>query len=324
MVMRGKYGIRKPNPRYVLHTVKSVTREPRTLTEALNHPGWNGAMTDEFDTCQETRTWSLVPRPENTHIIGCRWVHKVKYNADGSEEKLRSRLVAKGNEQEEGVNFLETYSPVVRTATVRKVLHIATVNRWDIKQLDVKNAFLHGDLTETVYMKQPPGFEDSAHPEYVCLLHKAIYGLKQAPRAWFDKFSSFLLKFGFICSVKDPSLFIHNHGKTIIYLLLYVDDMVLTGNDAATIQKLMSSLSSEFRMKDMGALSYFLGIQVQYTPTGMFLNQAKYASDLLYNVGMLDCTPMPTPLPLQLDRVPHQDEFFSEPSYFCSLAGKLQ
>lgn len=324
MVTRGKDGIRKPNPRYVLHTVRSGTKEPRTLKEALSHPGWNGSMSEEIGTCHETNTWSLVPRPPDTHVIGCRWVHKVKLRADGTEEKLRSRLVAKGNEQEEGVDFLETYSPVVRTATVRMVLHTATVLKWNIKQLDVKNAFLHGDLAETVYMRQPPGFEDKEFPDHVCLLHKAIYGLKQAPRAWFDKFSSFLLRFGFICSVKDPSLFIYYHGGVLIFLLLYVDDMILTGNDFAVLTKLLTSLSSEFRMKDMGQLSYFLGIQVHYTATGMFLNQEKYASELLQTAGMMDCSPMPTPLPLQLDRVPHQDEFFSEPSYFRSLAGKLQ
>lgn len=204
------------------------------------------------------------------------------------------------------------------------VLHTATVNKWDIKQLDVKNAFLHGDLNETVYMRQPPGFVNPEFPDHVCLLHKAIYGLKQAPRAWFDKFSSFLLAYGFVCSVKDPSLFIYNHGDATIFLLLYVDDMVLTGNDSAVLRKLLGSLSSEFRMKDMGSLSYFLGIQVKYTPTGIFLNQEKYASDLLCAAGMIDCAPMPTPLPLQLDRVPHQDEFFGDPTYFRSLAGKLQ
>ena len=237
-------------------------------------------------------------------------------NANGTVGRLKSRLVAKGNEQEEGVDFLETYSPVVRTVTVRLVLHTATINRWDIKQLDVKNAFLHRDLTETVYMSQPPGFKNKEFPDHVCLLHKAIYGLKQAPRTWFDKVSSFLLRFEFICNIKDPSPFICRHGKVTIYLLLYVDDMILTGNDSTVLEKLLTSLSKEFRMKDMGSLSYFLGIQVKYTSTGMFLNQEKYAADLLETAGMLDCSAMPTPLPLQLDRVPHQDEIFSNPTYF--------
>lgn len=111
------------------------------------------------------------------------------------------------------------------------VLHLAVTEKWSIKQLDVKNAFLHGTLKESVYMQQPPGFENAEHPEYVWKLHKAIYGLKQAPRAWFDKFSSYLIEYGFICSTRDPSLFIYQHGTNIMLLLLYVDDMILTGNN---------------------------------------------------------------------------------------------
>ena len=324
MTTRAKAGVMKPNPRYALITVNSLPQLPRSTAEALNHPGWNGAMGEEIETCEETKTWSLVPLPPDTRPIGCRWVHKVKLKADGTLDKLRSRVVAKGNQQEEGVDFLETYSPVIRTATVRIVLHLAVIKRWEIKQLDVKNAFLHGDLTETVYMKQPPGYESKEHLDYVCLLHKAIYGLKQAPTAWFDKFSSYLLEFGFICNASDPSLFLYNRGSDVMYLLLYVDDMMLTGSNKNLVDKLLQSLKKQFRMKDMGSLSYFLSIQAQFTATGLFLNQAKYATDILEAAGMLDCAPMPTPLPLQLDRVPHQDELFTNPKYFRSLAGKLQ
>ncbi|KAG7593481.1 Reverse transcriptase RNA-dependent DNA polymerase [Arabidopsis thaliana x Arabidopsis arenosa] len=324
MVTRAKQGIHKPNPRYVMHTVKGLPEEPKTVKEALNHPGWTAAMGEEIDTCHVTKTWSLVPKPAEINLLGCRWIFKTKINADGTLDKLRARLVAKGYEQEEGVDFLETYSPVVRTATVRMVLHTAVSERWDIKQLDVKNAFLHGDLQETVYMRQPPGFEDPEKPDHVCLLHKAIYGLKQAPRAWFDKFSSYLVDFGFICSTGDPSLFIYQEQQSVMLLLMYVDDMVLTGNDSSLISKLLSKLNEKFMMKDMGPLKYFLGIQAQFTPKGLFLNQEKYATDLLINAGMLDCAPMPTPLPVQIDRMPHQDELFQEPTYFRSLAGKLQ
>lgn len=130
---------------------------------------------------------------------------------------------------------LETYSPVVRSATVRMILHTATVMKWHIRQMDVKNAFLHGDLNETVYMKQPAGFVDKTKPNHVCLLHKALYGLKQSPRAWFDKFSNYLIEFGFVCSYKDPSLFIYSHGKNVIMLLLYVDDMLITGNTSSVM-----------------------------------------------------------------------------------------
>ena len=119
---------------------------------------------------------------------------------------------------------------MVRTATVRMVLHLVVVSHWEVKQLDVKNAFLHGDLHETVYMRQPPGFEDKDHPEYVCKLHKALYGLTQSPRAWFDKLSSYLIEFGFKCSTRDPSLFIYRDNKHVMLLLLYVDDMAVIGN----------------------------------------------------------------------------------------------
>ena len=246
MITRAKDGIKKPNPRYALLTVKSNYPEPKTVKTALKDPGWNGAMSEEVGTMHETETWDLVPPEEEIHPLGCKWVFKTKLCADGSLDKLKARLVAKGYEQEEGVDFVETYSPVVRTATIRTILHEATINKWDIKQLDVKNAFLHGDLKETVYMVQPPGFEDPSKPDYICKLKKAIYGLKQAPRAWFDKFSSFLLEFGFVCSYPDPSLFVYLKGTDVMFLLLYVDDMLLTGNNKALMDQLLVSLSSIF------------------------------------------------------------------------------
>lgn len=182
--------------------------------------------------------------------------------------------------------------------------------KWDIKQLDVQNAFLHGDLKETVYLTQPPGFEDPARPDHVWKLKKAIYGLRQAPRAWFDKFSDFVIEFGFQCSFPDPSLFIYHHSSDVIYLLLYVDDMLLTVNNPALIEKLLESLNTVFRMKDMGPVHYFLGVQVHHQAEGLFLNQSKYAQDLLVAAGMRDCTPMPTPLPIKLNDLHGQDEIF--------------
>ena len=235
-----------------------------------------------------------------------------------------SEIVAKGNEQEEGIGFWETYSHVVRTAMVWLVFHLAVISKWEIKQLDVKNAFLHRDLQETIFMRQPPGFESKDHPDYVFKLKKAIYGLKQAPRVWFDKLSSYLIEFRFKCCTRDPSLFIYSDGKNMMLLLLYVDDMTLTGNNKSFLAEFVGQLGTRFRVKDMGPLSYFLGIKATTTSSGLFLNQEKYAMDLLQSAAMLDCSPMPTPLPIQLNRVPHQDELFSEPTYFRSLAGKLQ
>ena len=301
MVTRAKDGIRKPNPRYALVSVKSPYHEPKSLDAALKDPHWNNAMQHEKNNMEITHTWDLVPPDSSIQPISSGWVHKSKLNADGTLNKRKSRLVARGNEQSEGIDFVETYSPVVRTATIRSVLHIATVKGWNIKQLDVENAFLHGDLKETVYMKQPPGLEDHAKPHHLCKLRKAIYGLRQSPRACFDKFSTFFIEFGFKCTHGDPSLFVYLHGDDVIYLLLYVDDMLLTGNNEKLIEKLMVTLNTTFRMKDMGSVHYFLGIQVQAHSDGLFLCQERYTLDLLEAAGMSDSAPMPTPLPMQLD-----------------------
>ena len=246
MNTRGRSGIVKPNPRYALFTVKSAYPMPKSVKAALKDEGWNGAMNVEMDNMEETETFELVPPEEGQNPIDCGWIYKEKLNADETLLKLRARLVARGNQQEEGIDFLETFSLVVRTATIRTVLHVAITKGWSLRQLDVQNAFLHGELKETVYMIQPPRFEDATRPDYVCKLKKATYGLKQAPRAWFDKFSSFLLQFGFECSFPDPSLFIYHQGSDVIYLLLYVDDMILTGNNKELLENLMKSLNVQF------------------------------------------------------------------------------
>ena len=195
MITRGRDGIRKPNPRYILLTVKSAFPEPKSVAAALQDPNWTAAMGKEKGNMEITNTWDLVPPDPTIEPISCGWIYKTQFNADGTLKKRKACLVARGNQQEEGIDFVETYSPVVRTATIRSVLHIATVKGWNIKQLDVESAFPHGDLKETVYMKQPPGFADPEKPDHVSKLRKAIYGLRQSPRAWFDKFSTFLIEF---------------------------------------------------------------------------------------------------------------------------------
>ena len=323
MVTRGKSGITKPNQRYVLFNNRVAYPEPKTVTAALKDEYWNAAMTEEYDNCIETNTWTLVPYTSDMKVIGNGWIYKSMVDENGVLKKRRARMVARGNHQEEGIDYLETYSPVVRTPTVWLVLHLATIMKWEIKQMNVSNAFLHGDLKETVYMLQPAGFIDKARPTHVCKLNKSLYGLKQSPRAWFDKFSNFLLEFGFVCSTADPSLFIYMKGSDVIMLLLYVDDMAITGNKSTVMYKLLQELHKQFRMKDLGRLHYFLGIQVHFHDGGLFLTQQKYADDLLVLAGMDSCSPMPTPLPVQLNRENEPSPPFSNPTYFRSLAGKL-
>ena len=181
MVTRGKAGIVRPNPRYT--HIAATDDVPRSVRAALRDPAWLAAMQDEYNTLHQNGTWEPVPRPPGAHVISGKWIFKNKYNADGSLERRKARWVVRGFSQRPGLDFDQTFSPVVKPATIRMVLHLAAARDWPVHQLDVKNAFLHGDLTEKVYCQQPAGFVDPAHPDDICLLQKSLYGLKQAPRA---------------------------------------------------------------------------------------------------------------------------------------------
>jgi hypothetical protein len=170
----------------------------------------------------------MVPRPPGANIVTGKWIFKHKFNVDGSLERYKARWVLHGFTQRPNIDFDETFSPVVMPATVRTVLSLALSSNWLIHQLNVKNAFLHGTLSETVYCSQPSGFEDSASPQHVCRLNKSLYGLKQAPRAWYSRFATHLLSLGFAEAKSDTSLFVYHKGPDTTYLLLYVDDIVLS------------------------------------------------------------------------------------------------
>jgi hypothetical protein len=230
------------------------------------------------------------------NVIGSRWVYKIKRHADGQVARYKARLVARGFTQQEGIDYLETFSPVIKPTTVRLVLTIAVSYGWTIHQLDVHNAFLYGILQEEVYMAQPPGFVDPALPSHVCRLHKSLYGLKQAPRAWYNRLSEFLLSIGFQASKGDTSLFILSHDGAMIYLLVYVDDILLTGSNSAVLHRLITLLQSEFKLRDLGSVHFFLGIEVKSTAMGILLSQHKYALDIIQRAGMTSCKPVDTPL----------------------------
>jgi hypothetical protein len=242
---------------------------------------------------------------------------------DGSIDRLKSRLVVKGYTQLYGLDFNDTFSPVVRASTVRIVLSIAVSRGWNMRQLDVKNAFLYGLLQEHVYTEQPPSYADSSHPNHVCHLKKAIYGLKQAPRAWFHWFSHFLLTVGFNSSQADCSLFVYSSSHEIIYLLLYVDDIIITGSNMPLIDTFIHKLRHEFSMKDLGTLNYFLGLEVTHSATGIFLSQLKYTRDLLLRVDLLDSKPVGTPM-IVSQHLTTNGNLFHSPTTYRFLVGALQ
>jgi hypothetical protein len=167
---------------------------------------------------------------------------------------------------------------------------------WSLRQIDVSNAFLHGFLSEDVYMQQPPGFKAARHPTHVCKLQRALYGLKQSPHAWYARLSSFLHELGFISSKADTSLFIFSREGVQIYMLVYVDDIVIAGSTAVAVDRLVQSLSAAFPIKDLGPLEYFLGLEASRNSWGLTLTQRKYALDLLHRVNMENCNPSSTPL----------------------------
>ncbi|GKU98840.1 hypothetical protein SLEP1_g11779 [Rubroshorea leprosula] len=287
MVTRSQNNIFKPKT--LFHATKSplsLPVEPTCVTQALKDPNWRQAMSEEFSELVRQGTWELVPSHPSQHVLGCKWVFRLKRGKDGSIEHYKARLVAKGFHQRPGSDSFNTFSPVIKPTTIRTVLSLAMSRGWSIQQLDVNNAFLYGHIDEVLYMQQPTGFVDHNFPSHVCRLRKSLYGLKQAPRAWFRALKDFLLAQGFFHSKSDNSLFIYHKGSTWIYFLVYVNDIIVTGNDSAAVQSIVQVMSATFSLKDLGPLSFFLDIEAISTKDGLFLSQQRYILDLLQKTAI--------------------------------------
>lgn len=213
-------------------------------------------MNKEIKALEDNNTWVMVHLPAGKKAIGCKWVFKIKLKADGTVERFKARLVAKHYTQKFGFDLYETFSTVVKMATARCIIALAASKNWHLYQLDVNNAFLHGDLHEEVYMKAPEGYPNL--DKKVFKLIKSLYGLKQASRPWFAKLLGELLKLGYIQSNNDYSLFIKQNKDSIVIAVVYVDDMILTGSDIEGIKVLKQHLDDVFNIKDLGILSFFL------------------------------------------------------------------
>jgi len=321
MKTRSKSGIVLPR----VHPALLLTHsEPKNVKQALANPQWKAAMQEEFTAFQKNHTWSLVSLPPNRKAIGCKWVFRVKENSDGTINRYKARLVAKGFHQIHGFDFTETFSPVVKPINIRLILTLAVSYKWPIQQLDINNAFLNGVLEEEVYMEQPQGFE-SGDSHLVCKLHKALYGLKQAPRQWFDRLNTTLTQFGFQASKCDSSLFTYAKQKQVVYLLVYVDDIIITGSSSSLITSLISQSHVVFSLKQLGQLHYFLGIEVQHlSDHTLLLTQTKYIKDLLSKTNMLACNSINTPIMSSCKLSKHGSDTFHDVSLYRSVVGSLQ
>ena len=324
MVTRSQNQIVKPNPKYCLSATLAPYIEPNTIQQALADERWRKSACAEFNAAIANHTWDLVPAEEATNIIGNKWLFRIKFNADGTVDKLKTRLVGKGFHQRPGIDYHETFSPVIKSPTIRLLLGQAAKYNWPIKQLDINNAFLQGTLTEDVYMVQPSGFIDRDRPNHVCKLNKALYGLKQAPRAWYTELKNYLLNLGFKNSIADASLFFYIANDTYLFVLIYVDDIIITGNSDEKIRGLINTLSARFSLKDLGDLSYFLGIEVLRTQHGIHLSQQKYIGDLLYHNNMTNAKPVPTPMSASTNLSIRDGHTLDNPAEYRTLVGSLQ
>jgi len=270
--------------------------EPKNFKDAENDEFWILAMQEELNQFERSDVWELVPRPSTQSVIGTKWVFRNKRDEHGVIVRNKARLVAQGYNQEEGIDYEETFAPVARLESIRMLLAFASHKEFILYQMDVKSAFLNGYIVEEVYVEQPPGFQDHKYPDYVFKLKKALYGLKQAPRAWYDRLSKFLLQNGFSIGKVDTTLFTKTKGVDLIIVQIYVDDIIFGSTNVSLCEEFSKCMHSEFEMSMMGELNYFLGLQIKQTKEGIFINQAKYVKDLLKKFDFEGMKPLSTPM----------------------------
>ncbi|GKE13434.1 retrovirus-related pol polyprotein from transposon TNT 1-94 [Tanacetum coccineum] len=304
------------------HSVLSKVK-PKNFKTVVTEACWFEAMQEEIHEFDRLQVWELVPKPDCVMIIALKWIYKVKLDEYGDVLKNKARLVAKGYRQEEGIDFEESFAPVARIEAIRIFIANAASKNMTIYQMDVKTAFLNGELKEEVYVSQPEGFVDPDHPTHVYRLKKALYGLKQAPRAWYDTLSRFLLDNKFSKGVVDPTLFTRKTGKHILLVQIYVDDIIFASTDPKACDIFSKEMSSKFQMSMMGQMLFFLGLQVSQSPGGIFINQSKYALKILKKCGMDSCEHVDTPM---VDRSKLDEDPLGIPvdqTRFQSMVGSL-
>jgi hypothetical protein len=280
-------------------------------------------MDEKMAMLDANATWALVTLPKDNKAIGCKWVYKVKHNVDGSMKRYKARLVAKGYAQTYGIDYEETYIPIVKMTTVKTIIAMATTKGWSLHQMDVKNVFLHGDLQEEVYMEQPPGYVDQTHLNLVCRLKKNLYSLKQAPKAWSDKIGQYLVTSGFQTSNVDFSLYVKKTNYGIVVIVIYVDDLIIIGDSDADIFDFKKLLKQKFEMKDLGELHYFLNIEIIQSIKGIWLLQRQYALNKLSRYGMTGCKPISIPLEQNVKLSADEGDLVEDTTMYKCIVGNL-
>ncbi|KAD4584618.1 hypothetical protein E3N88_22219 [Mikania micrantha] len=270
--------------------------EPMNFSEAAGKKEWEEAMRSEIASIERNNTWKLTNLPAGHRPIGLKWVFKIKRDSKDQITRHKARLVAKGYVQQHGVDYEEVFAPVARLETVRLVLALSAQRGWTVHHLDVKTAFLHGELNEEVFVKQPEGFEKKGHEEKVYKLTKALYGLKQAPRAWNLKLDGVMKDNKFTRCKLEQAVYTKHSRNSITIVVIYVDDLLVTGNNSEEINQFKTQMRQRFEMSDLGLLSYYLGLEVSQGNQGIKITQTNYARKILKLAGLAECNPTKFPM----------------------------
>ncbi|GJR38735.1 ribonuclease H-like domain, reverse transcriptase, RNA-dependent DNA polymerase [Tanacetum coccineum] len=298
--------------------------EPKNYKEASSDQKWIEAMKVELDSINRNNTWELTTLPKGHKAIGLKWVFKTKKDANGNIIKHKARLVAKGYIQEHGIDFEEVFAPVARMETIRLLLAIAANNKWEVHHLDVKSAFLHGDLKEEVYVTQPEGFIKREDNGKVYRLIKALYGLRQAPRAWNIKLDNTLKSLDFKKCALEQAIYTKTSRDSTLLIGVYVDDLIITGTPRKEIDKFKAQMEEKFEMSDLGLLAYYLGIEVTQTGGDISIKQSAYANKILKEAGMIDCNETLIPMDPGIRLIKNTEGTLVNSTEYRSLIGCLR
>jgi len=302
-----------------------LENEPQSFKEAVTSAEgtlWKEAINSEVESILQNHTWELVDLPPGCKPLGYKWIFKRKMKADGSIDKYKARLVIKGYRQREGLDYFDTYSPVTRINSIRMIIAIAALRNLEIHQMDVKTAFLNGDLDEEIYMEQPEGFIAPGQEKKVCKLVKSLYGLKQAPKQWHEKFDHTMITSGFKINECDKCVYVKETENGYVILCLYVDDMLIVGSNDDMIKSTKNMLKSKFDMKDMGLADVILGIKISRASNGLILSQTHYVDKILGKFNKEDNTMSKTPLDTSIHLSKNRGEGISQVEY-ARIIGSL-
>lgn len=298
--------------------------DPTHFDDAVKIQKWRKAMDVEMEAIKRNGTWELMELPEGAKKVGVKWVYKTKLKENGEVDKYKARLVVKGYAQEYGVDYTEVFAPVARMETIRLVVALAAQKGWPIYQLDVKSAFLHGELNETVYVDQPCGYVQKGNEHKVYKLKKVLYGLKQAPRAWYSRIEAYFLKEGFEKCDYEHTLFVKTEKEGKVFIVsLYVDDLIFTGNDELMFPKFKSSMKRGFDMTDLGKMRYFLGLEVLQRSDGIFLCQKRYALEMLQRFGLDRSNSVHNPIVPGVKLTKNESGVKVDKTYYRQIVGSL-